>query len=162
MALSDLAVELDRERFAFSSVTTERDVWRHVTRMLGDTSSDVSGLAIKCVQQLAARCSDEGVRGVTQALCTLLLTAKEEQTRDAAALAAKAAVAGVTPAHAATLAATAAEPLLKGLKSEVGVCCGGRERLAAPAEREAEKGRGRGRRVVVTVGEGDQGRELDV
>ena len=63
----------------------ERKICKAILKLLNDQSSDVQGLAVKCLSPLVRKVHDAQVDEVMVELCSSVLTGKEEQ-RDICAI----------------------------------------------------------------------------
>jgi len=94
MATSDLLNELENENFK-ADPETERKICAIVLQQLEDTSSDISGLAVKCLGLLVNRVAVFRVEEILQMLCQNLISGKREQQRDIAGIGLKTVIAGI-------------------------------------------------------------------
>ena len=78
MASSDLLAELQKDSFKPDS-DGEKKICRSILKLLHDQSSDVQGLAVKCLSPLVRKVHDMLVEEVMVELVQDVLTGKEEQ-----------------------------------------------------------------------------------
>jgi len=78
MATSDLLTELQKDYFK-PDTDGERKICRSILKLLNDQSSDVQGLAVKCLSPLVRKVHDDLVDNIMVELCGQVLTGKEEQ-----------------------------------------------------------------------------------
>tara|TARA_B110001452_G_scaffold18888_1_gene15310 strand:+ start:241 stop:3870 length:3630 start_codon:yes stop_codon:yes gene_type:complete len=78
MATSDLLNELSNDGFKPDS-DGERKICKTVLKLLSDQSSDVQGLAVKCLSPLVRKVHELQVQDIMVQLVQLVLTGKEEQ-----------------------------------------------------------------------------------
>eukprot|EP00899_Mesostigma_viride_P020190 jgi/Mesvir1/28172/Mv04732-RA.1 len=88
MATSDLLNELQKDSF-HADPETERKIVHVVLQQMEDMAGDISGLAVKCLAPLVKKASEQKVLEIVEALCSKLLTGKEQQ-RDIASMGLKA------------------------------------------------------------------------
>ena len=78
MATSDLLTELQKESFKPGS-DGEKKICKAILKLLNDQSSDVQGLAVKCLSPLVRKVHDQQVDEIVLDLCSNVLTGKQEQ-----------------------------------------------------------------------------------
>jgi len=78
MATSDLLSELQKESFKPDS-EGEKKICRAILKLLNDSSSDVQGLAVKCLSPLVRKVHDQQVDEIMVELVNQVLKGKEEQ-----------------------------------------------------------------------------------
>jgi len=78
MATSDLLSELQKEAFKPDS-DGEKKICRAILKLLNDSSSDVQGLAVKCLSPLVRKVHEQQVDEIMVELCQQMLKGKEEQ-----------------------------------------------------------------------------------
>lgn len=96
MATSDLLVELQKPAFKPDS-DGERKICKCILKLLNDQSSDVQGLAVKCLAPLVRKLHDDYVDHLMVELSNSILSGKDEQ-RDIAAIGLKTVVLEIPPA----------------------------------------------------------------
>ena len=84
MAANDLLNELGKESFKPDS-DGEKKICRTIVKLLNDQSSDVQGLAVKCLPPLVRTVHQERVDEIMVTLCDRVLEGKDEQ-RDIASI----------------------------------------------------------------------------
>ncbi|KAL1495813.1 hypothetical protein AB1Y20_016673 [Prymnesium parvum] len=117
MATSDLLAELQKPAFKPDS-DNERKICRCILKLLNDQSSDVQGLAVKCLTPLVRKVHDEFVNQLMLELSTSILTGKDEQ-RDIGAIGLKTVVLEMPPAMGASAVHQLAGKLVRGVLQPV-------------------------------------------
>ena len=117
MATSDLLAELSKETFKPDS-DGERKICKCVLKLLNDQSSDVQGLAVKCLSPLVRKVHEQQVEEIMVQLVTQVLTGKEEQ-RDICSIGLKTVVLEMPQAMAVTAVRQLAPKLVSGMAADV-------------------------------------------
>eukprot|EP00192_Tetraselmis_astigmatica_P000226 CAMPEP_0117662728 /NCGR_PEP_ID=MMETSP0804-20121206/8205_1 /TAXON_ID=1074897 /ORGANISM="Tetraselmis astigmatica, Strain CCMP880" /LENGTH=1235 /DNA_ID=CAMNT_0005469641 /DNA_START=95 /DNA_END=3802 /DNA_ORIENTATION=- len=118
MATSDLLNELENPKFK-TDTETEKKICQVVLQQLEDSSSDISGLAVKCLGLLVNRVAAGQVDVVLQVLCHNLLAGKKEQQRDIASIGLKTVISEISGGALASTAVKQATPkMVEGINSK--------------------------------------------
>jgi len=117
MATSDLLAELSKETFKPDS-DGERKICKCVLKLLNDQSSDVQGLAVKCLSPLVRKVHEQQVEDIMVQLVQQVLTGKEEQ-RDICSIGLKTVVLEMPQAIAITAVRQLAPKLVSGVAKDV-------------------------------------------
>ena len=103
MAANDLLNELQKESFK-PDTDGEKKICRTIVKLLNDQSSDVQGLAVKCLPPLVRKVHQERVDEIMVTLCDRVLEGKDEQ-RDIASIGLKTVVLEMPKSQSMALAA---------------------------------------------------------
>ena len=117
MATSDLLAELSKETFKPDS-DGERKICKCVLKLLNDQSSDVQGLAVKCLSPLVRKVHEQQVEDIMVQLVQQVLTGKEEQ-RDICSIGLKTVVLEIPGAMATTAVRQLAPKLVSGVAKDL-------------------------------------------
>jgi len=117
MATSDLLAELSNEAFKPDS-DGERKICKVVLKLLSDQSSDVQGLAVKCLSPLVRKVHEAQVEDIMLQLIQLVLTGKEEQ-RDISSIGLKTVVLEMPASMGHTAVRQLAPKLVSGVAKDV-------------------------------------------
>eukprot|EP01027_Heterolobosea_sp_BB2_P027092 GEZU01042303.1.p1 GENE.GEZU01042303.1~~GEZU01042303.1.p1 ORF type:complete len:1246 (-),score=572.27 GEZU01042303.1:103-3840(-) len=114
MALYDFHTELQKDNFRLDE-TSQRQLADMVLKLLGDNSSDVQGMAVKCMAPLVKKMSTQQIESSIDMLCDAILKGEGDK-RDIATIAMKTVIAEIPVEIAATSMKKAINPLIKGIK----------------------------------------------
>ncbi|KAF0974587.1 hypothetical protein FDP41_006619 [Naegleria fowleri] len=116
MALYDLSNELQKENLKLDE-TSQRQLADIVLRLLDDKSSEVQGVAVKCLPPLVNKMSKVQIENSITSLSSNILKGEDEK-RDIAAIALKTVISEIPIENALSPIKKCVNPLLQGLASE--------------------------------------------
>ncbi|KAL9653139.1 hypothetical protein ABK040_006355 [Willaertia magna] len=116
MALYDLSNELQKENLKLDE-TSQRQLADIVLRLLDDKSSEVQGVAVKCLPPLVNKMSKTQIENSINSLTASILKGEDEK-RDIAAIALKTVISEIPSESAQSPIKKCVQPLLQGLTNE--------------------------------------------
>jgi len=116
MALYDLNTELEKESFKFDE-NTQRSVADEVLKLLDDKSSEVQGMAVKCLEPLVKKLSQDQIENCINMLGNYI-NGEEEEKRDIASISLKIIVSRIPAEMARVPIKKCVGVLVKALKSK--------------------------------------------